>query len=235
MESKNILIIGAGSGIGEALLKRLNDKNAGNLYASSRSIEKIISASNVNAFELDVTAEGVVFPEIKGPIHALVYCPGSILLKPFRQLKLQELQKDMEVNVFGFIRMLQHYEQALKEGNASVVAFSTVAVGTGMPFHTSVAAAKGALEGVVKSLAAEWAPEVRLNVIAPSLTDTPLAARLLRNEQQRQASEQRHPLKKIGTADELAAMAEFLISEDAAWITGQVFHVDGGMSALRVG
>lgn len=235
MESKNILIIGAGSGIGEALLKRLNDKNAGNLYASSRSIEKIISASNVNAFELDVTAEGVVFPEINGPIHALVYCPGSILLKPFRQLKLQELQKDMEVNVFGFIRMLQHYEQALKEGNASVVAFSTVAVGTGMPFHTSVAAAKGALEGVVKSLAAEWAPEVRLNVIAPSLTDTPLAARLLRNEQQRQASEQRHPLKKIGTADELAAMAEFLISEDAAWITGQVFHVDGGMSALRVG
>lgn len=235
MESKNILIIGAGSGIGEALLKRLNEKNAGNLYASSRSIEKIIGASNVHAFELDVTDEDVVFPEIKGPIHALVYCPGSILLKPFRQLKLQEVQKDMEVNVFGFIRMLQHYEQALKEGNASVVAFSTVAVGSGMPFHTSVAAAKGALEGVVKSLAAEWAPEVRLNVIAPSLTDTPLAARLLRNEQQRQASEQRHPLKKIGTANDLAAMAEFLISGDATWITGQVFHVDGGMSSLRVG
>lgn len=229
------MIAGAGSGIGAALLKRLSDKQAGNLYASSRNSEKIMNGHGIKAYTLDVCDDAPLFPEIQGPLHALVYCPGSILLKPFRQLKPQELMKDMEVNVLGLIKMLQHYEQALKEGNASVVAFSTVAVSTGMPFHTSVAAAKGALEGLVRSLAAEWAPDIRVNAIAPSLTDTPLASRLLRNEQQRQASEQRHPLKKIGSPDDLAAMAEFLISEDASWITGQVFHVDGGMSSLRTG
>jgi NAD(P)-dependent dehydrogenase (short-subunit alcohol dehydrogenase family) len=117
--------------------------------------------------------------------------------------------------------------------NASIVLFSTVAVQTGLPFHTQVAASKGALEGLTKALAAEYAPKIRVNCIAPSLTDTPLAASLLNNEQKKEANTLRHPLKRIGTTEDIANMAAFLLSKKASWITGQILHVDGGMSSLK--
>ncbi|MEP6597760.1 MAG: SDR family oxidoreductase, partial [Ginsengibacter sp.] len=117
--------------------------------------------------------------------------------------------------------------------NASIVLFSTVAVQTGLPFHAQVAASKGALEGLTKALAAEFAPKIRVNCIAPSLTDTPLASSLLNTGQKAEANAQRHPLKRIGTTADIANLAEFILSDKASWITGQIIHVDGGISTLK--
>ena len=142
---------------------------------------------------------------------------------------------DWQTNVMGAVRVLQACQNRLKKARrgASVVLFSTVAVTTGMPFHASIAAAKGAVEGLARSLAAEWAPRIRVNVIAPSLTDTGLAADLLDGEAKREAAAQRHPLKRIGTPAEVADLAVFLLGDAAGWMTGQVIGVDGGVSALR--
>ena len=217
-----ILLIGGNSGIGAALAERLRAQGA-----------QTIEAHRSGRPAFDATAEHPDFPAIDGPLGGLVYLPGSINLKPFQSLKVADFEADFQVNVLGAVKTLQHYQDALKEGQGSVVLFSTVAVGTGMPFHSSVAAAKGAVEGLVRSLAAEWAPKVRVNAIAPSLTDTPLAARLLRNDKQREAGEQRHPLQRIGRAEDVANLAAFLLDAQNGWITGQVWNADGGMGALR--
>lgn len=219
-----ILLIGGNSGIGAALADRLRAQGA-NILSAHRSGEP--------AF--DATAEEPDFPDVDGPLGGLVYLPGSINLKPFKSLKPADFDADFKINVLGAVRTLQHYESALKEAdNASVLLFSTVAVSTGMPFHTSVAAAKGAVEGLVRSLAAEWAPTVRVNAIAPSLTDTPLAARLLRNDKQREAGNERHPLQRIGQPEDIANLGAFLMDPANGWITGQVWNADGGLGALRV-
>lgn len=218
-----ILLIGGNSGIGEALAGRLRDRG-----------QTVITAHRSAETPLDVTSDSPAFPDIDGPLGGLVYLPGSINLKPFSSLKAADFSNDFNINVLGAVKTLQHYQQALRDGQqASVVLFSTVAVGTGMAFHASVAAAKGAVEGLARSLAAEWAPAVRVNVLAPSLTDTPLAARLLRNDKQRDAGAERHPLLRIGTPDDIAAAADFLLNPANAWITGQVWNVDGGLGALR--
>jgi NAD(P)-dependent dehydrogenase (short-subunit alcohol dehydrogenase family) len=165
----------------------------------------------------------------------LVYCPGTINLKPFRSLKREDILHDFEVNALGAWKVIKAaYKYLRKADSASIVLFSTVAVQTGMPFHSSVAMAKGAVEGLSRSLAAELAPRVRVNTIAPSLTDTPLASNLLSNEEKQEASKKRHPLNRYGTAEELAAAASFLISDDASWMTGQVIGLDGGMSGVRL-
>ncbi|MCB0643299.1 MAG: SDR family oxidoreductase, partial [Phaeodactylibacter sp.] len=146
-----------------------------------------------------------------------------------------DFQQDFEINVLGAVKVLKAARKALvKAGNASVVLYSTVAVGQGMPFHASVAASKGAVEGLARSLAAEWAPKVRVNCIAPSLTDTPLAAGLLSNAAKREASDKRHPLRRVGQPEDIAAMTTFLLSDKGNWISGQVLGVDGGMATLRV-
>ncbi|MEM9025142.1 MAG: SDR family oxidoreductase, partial [Bacteroidota bacterium] len=174
-------------------------------------------------------------PDLDVPLSGLVYCPGSINLKPFRGLSEEAFLEDWKINVLGAVRCLHHYEAALKaSGHASVVLFSTVAVQTGMPFHASVAAAKGAVEGLTRSLAAEWAPTIRVNAIAPSVTDTPLAARLLRNERQMEAARERHPLKRYGAPEDIAGATAFLLSQEARWITGQVMAVDGGLGAIKL-
>ena len=174
--------------------------------------------------------EGI--PEV---LHGVAYCPGSIRLRPFRQLKSGEFVEDFRINLLGAVTVLQAYLPLLKkaEPSASVVLFSTVAVQTGMPHHASVASAKAAVEGLTRSLAAEFAPRIRVNAIAPSLTDTPLAKNLLSSEEKRKASADRHPLRRIGTSQEIANSAAHLLSDACAWITGQVLAVDGGMSALR--
>ena len=175
-------------------------------------------------------------PEPPEEILGAVYCPGSINLRSFRSLQPADFRQDLELNLLGAVRFLQACQPRLKGpdgGTASVVLFSTVAVGQGMPMHTSVAAAKGAVEGLARSLAAEWSPKIRVNVIAPALTDTPLAARLLSSPDKREALAVRYPLKRIGEPADVAALARFLLSAESGWITGQVFGVDGGMSALR--
>jgi NAD(P)-dependent dehydrogenase (short-subunit alcohol dehydrogenase family) len=227
---KNILIIGGSSGIGHALATQLND-GINQLYLASRTESEVLGA-NVHYQQIDVLEDFQL--ELPEQLDALVYCPGSINLKPFHRLKEEDFLADFKVNHIGAVKVIQQALKALKKSeNASIVLFSTVAVQTGLSFHASVASAKGAIEGLGKALAAELAPTIRVNVIAPSLTDTPLAERLLSNEDKKKANAERHPLKSIGTADDMANTARFLIGNDSRWMTGQVIAVDGGMGSLR--
>jgi NAD(P)-dependent dehydrogenase (short-subunit alcohol dehydrogenase family) len=164
-----------------------------------------------------------------------VYCPGSINLKPFHRFSIDEFKNDFEINLLGAVKTIQAALPALKKANgSSVVLFSTVASQLGMPFHASVASAKSAVEGLAKSLAAEYATNgIRVNVVAPSLTDTPLAEKLLSSPEKREASDKRHPLGRVGNPEDIAATVAFLLSEKTAWVTGQILHVDGGMGALK--
>jgi NAD(P)-dependent dehydrogenase (short-subunit alcohol dehydrogenase family) len=163
-----------------------------------------------------------------------VYCPGSINLRPFERIKPADFEADFKLQVTGAIKVLQLVLPRLKKSaNASIVLFSTVAVQSGLPFHTQVSISKGAIEGLTRALAAEYAPKIRVNCIAPSLTDTPLAASLLNTDQKKEANALRHPLKRVGTTEDIANMAAFLLSDKSSWITGQILHVDGGMSAIK--
>lgn len=229
----NYLIIGGSSGIGQALTMQLSD--AGNQVYATYCKNKIESENNfVHYNYLNVLDENISLGFLPDSLTALIYCPGSINLKPFERIKPNDFAADYNLQVIGAIKIIQLVLSKLKNTeNASIVLFSTVAVQTGLPFHSQVSASKGAIEGLTKALAAEYAPKIRVNCIAPSLTDTPLAASLLNSEQKREANSQRHPMKKIGTAKNIADMAEFLISEKTAWITGQIIHVDGGMSSIK--
>lgn len=231
---KNYLIAGGSSGIGLELVKKLSGEGH-HVTVISRTGESIAGMPNVTHLAKDVTTDEIDKSELPETIHGVAYCPGSINLKPFRSLKPAAFQTDLDVNLLGAVRVLQAAERPLKKADqASVVLFSTVAVGQGMPFHASVAAAKGAVEGLTRSLAAEWSPKVRVNCIAPSLTDTPMAGRLLATPEKKEASGQRHPLKRVGTAEEVAELAHFLLSDKGSWMSGQVIGLDGGMSRVRV-
>lgn len=226
MKGKNIVIIGGNSGIGKALADQLSEAGA-NLFLYSKS------GSGTNA--LDVSTDFDQIPDLPEVIDGLVYCPGTISLKPFHRIAISDFQNEMDVNFFGAVRVLQSCLKGLKKsGSASVVLFSTVAVQTGMGFHAGIASAKGAVEGLTRSLAAEWAPsKIRVNTIAPSLTDTPLASNLLSTPEKKEASDKRHPLGRIGTSEDIANAASYLLSESSSWMTGQILHLDGGMSSLK--
>lgn len=226
---KTYVVVGCSHGIGYDTARQLMLKGH-RVIGISRTPSEELSEHYV----ADVLTDAL--PAIDGPIYGLVYCPGSINLKPFRSLKPDDFKKDLEVNAMGAVRVLQQYQSGLqKSAGSGVVLFSTVAVQTGMPYHASVAVAKGAVEGLVRSLAAEWAPVVRVNCIAPSLTDTPLAARLLDSDVKQQSSADRHPLKRVGDSAHIAALACFLLSDEAGFITGQVIKADGGISSLKLG
>ena len=176
------------------------------------------------------------FPTDKVPdkLDGVAYCPGTINLKPFHTLKPEDFLNDFSINVVGAVRSLQALLPKLKRAESpGIVLFSTVAVSRGMHFHSSIASSKGAVEGLTRSLAAEWAPKIRVNAIAPSLTDTPLASKLLASESRKTASAERHPLKRIGHPDDIAQMAAFLMSPSSSWITGQIIGVDGGLSGIQ--
>ena len=208
MENKNIIIVGASSGIGEGLVKKMSEKNT--IFAYSRSKRNMDENQNVQFKSLDVTAEKIDLGELPDVIDGLVYCPGTINLKPFRRLSEEDFVNDFRVNVTGAIKIIQQiYPNLRKSQSASIVMFSTVAVSVGMNFHSTVAASKGAVEGLVKSLAAEFAPKIRVNAIAPSLTDTPLAESLLSTDSRREISANMHPLKRMGNIDDQVNAAIF--------------------------
>jgi 3-oxoacyl-[acyl-carrier protein] reductase len=229
--TKTILIVGGTSGIGQAITKKL--KTTGHqVHVLSRN-QPENPVENVTYHTGDVLEDSFTLDDIDS-LDGLVYCPGSINLKPFQQLSDKEFSRDFAINVLGAVNVLQKTAMLLKKsGYGSVVLFSTVAVKQGMPYHASTAAAKGALEGMGRSLASEWAPKVRVNMIAPSITDTPLASQILRNDDRRQASAKRHPLERVGTPEDIASMAVYLLSDESSWMTGQTLGIDGGMSTLR--
>jgi 3-oxoacyl-[acyl-carrier protein] reductase len=233
---KNILIVGASSGIGLATAQQLAAAGA-TLFTASRSLPAELAALGTTHITYDATQPvGTAFDTLPDVLHGLVYCPGSIKLRPFERVPVEDFRSDFELNVLGAVQALQATVKRLKkaEGWGSVVLFSTVAAAVGMSFHTSIATAKAAVEGLTRALAAEYAASgLRVNCLAPSLTDTPLAAALLNTPEKAEAGAKRHPLQRVGRADDLAAMATFLLSDQATFITGQVLAVDGGMGKLK--
>jgi len=231
---KNVLIIGASKGIGLRTAELLAGNY--NLFTVSRTETPELNRLQTTHFSADIT-NGVPtdLQNLPEELHGLVYCPGTINLKPFSRLTEDDFLNDYKVNVLGAVKVIQYCLPRLKKANgSSIVLFSTVAAATGMAFHASVAASKAGVEGLGRSLAAELAPsQIKVNVIAPSLTNTPLAKNLLSTPEKIEASAKRHPLNRIGLADDIASMAVFLLSDNATWITGQVFGVDGGLSTLR--
>ncbi len=222
------IVIGGSQGIGAETIKNLNIQGHYTINISRKAND----IANEN-HSIDILTDEL--PSIEGGIDGIVYCPGSINLKPFRGLKPDDFLADFNINVMGAVKTLQHFLPNLQASpTASVVLFSTVAVGTGMPFHASVASAKGALEGLTRALAAEWASKIRVNAIAPSLTDTPLAGRLLDTDAKKLSAAERHPTKSYGQAEDIAAMAVHLLLPVSKFITGQIIKIDGGMSGVRV-
>lgn len=236
LAEQNILVVGGTSGIGLALVHRLINQGA-QVWVASRQKDESIQNLAVNHIPVDITGDSVkeAFKALPETLNGLVYCPGTITLKPFQGLKEEQWQQDWDVNVMGAVRSIQAALKPLKKsGDASVVLYSTVAAQVGMPYHASIAAAKAGLEGLGKSLAAELVSQnIRVNMVAPSLTNSPLAEQLLSTEDKQEASKKRHPIGRYGETEDIAGITEFLLKPDASWITGQVFPVDGGISGVR--
>ena len=227
---KNIVIIGGSKGIGFEILKQQLANN-NQVFNISRNAPEV-SNPNLKHFELNVLTD--TLPEIEN-IDTLIYCPGSINLKPIGSLSIDDFRNDFEINVIGAVKAIQKYLPTLKKGNdSSIVLFSTVAVKLGMPYHASVATAKAGIEGLVKSLGAELASVVRVNAIAPTITETTLAANILRNDRMKENMVERHPMKNYLKPEEVASMTNFLISENAKSISGQIFEMDYGLVTFKM-
>ncbi|UEG55088.1 SDR family oxidoreductase [Mucilaginibacter daejeonensis] len=235
LNGKNYLVAGASSSIASSLITSLTEQGA-KVYAISRK-RSDNWPEGIEFLEADPTKDiadiNSFLPE---QLHGLVYCAGSINLKPFARVSDNDLMNDLEINALGAIRITRPVVRQLKAaGGSSVVFISSVAANTGMPYHTSIATAKGALEGFAIALAAELASQqIRVNVVAPSLTDTPLASNLLNSDDKKEASGKRHPLGRYGQPHDISSAIQFLLSDDSSWITGQTLAVDGGMGKLRM-
>lgn len=228
----NYLIIGGSSGIGKALVDDLIFDGY-NVFATYNQTNPDNVNTNVKFQQIDTTTEFTLtdLPEV---LDGIVYCPGSINLKPFPRIKGEDFLSDYNLQVVGAVKVIQQVLPLLKKSDlGSIVLFSTVAVQNGFPFHSLISSSKGAIEGLTRALSAEFAPNIRVNCIAPSITDTPLASKLLSTEEKKDANAKRHPLQKIGSAEDIAQTAKFLLSNQSKWITGQILHVDGGISSIK--
>ncbi len=229
----NYLVVGGSSGIGRALVDQLVNEGH-HVFATYNTHESISNFPNLSFHALNVLDEKIDLSFLPEKLDGIAFCPGAISLRPFARIQASDFLTDYNLQVVGAIKVIQAALHALKNAEqASIVLFSTVAVQLGLNFHTLVAASKGAIEGLTKSLAAELAPKIRVNAIAPSLTNTPLAAALLNSDQKMEANADRHPLKRVGQPEDISAMAAFLLSPKTSWITGQILSVDGGMGTLK--
>lgn len=229
---KNILLIGGSHGIGLEIVKQLH-KDV-NVIVASRTNDNL-NDLDVTYHKFDAFKDNLEDLDLPEELDGFIYCPGTINLKPFKMLKQKDFEEDLQKNFISLINCTKVVLPLLKKSEqASIVYFSTVAVQVGMPFHTSVATSKGAIEGFAKALAAEYAPTVRVNVIAPSLTNTSLAKNILSSDKKKEMMDERHPLKRVGEATDIANAATYLLSENSSWMTGQVIHLDGGMSTLKI-
>ena len=225
---KNIVVIGGTKGIGKAIVSEVVDNN--NVVCLSRN-QTDFSHDNYTFHNFDALVDD--YPDFES-VDCLIYCPGSINLKPISTLSLDDFRNDFELNVIGAVRAIKKYLNLLKKsGSASILLFSTVATKLGMPYHASVSVAKSGIDGLVKTLGSELAPKVRINAIAPTITNTELASKILRNDKVIENMVERHPLKKILSSNEVAKMASFLISEDASSISGQIFNMDAGIVSFK--
>jgi len=230
---KKYLIIGGTSGIGKEIVNILSSEE-NELFITGRSTKEFNNSEKIKYFDIDILDELMELPVINGALNGIVYCPGSITLKPIHLLKRTDFLDEFNLNVLGAVKVIQNYLKNLKEsGSASIVLFSTVAVQTGMAYHASIATSKGAVEGLTRSLAAELAPVIRVNAVAPSLTETKMSERLLNTEAKLKSAVDRHPLKRFGSPKDIAQGVVFLLSEESSWITGQILKIDGGLSAIR--
>ena len=228
----NYVVVGGSKGIGLGIVQRIA-KAGHSILVLSRTAEQLQDVDNVTHVSIDVTQDEIPRDLLPTEISGLAYCPGSINLGSFRSLKPETYRNDFELNVVGAVRVVQAAHKALKTATpSSVLLFSTVAVGQGLPMHASIAASKGAVEGLTRTLAAEFSPEIRVNCIAPALTDTPLTERFFADESKATALAAKYPLARTGTVDDIAAMGYFLLT-DGGWITGQTIGIDGGMSIVR--
>jgi 3-oxoacyl-[acyl-carrier protein] reductase len=227
--SKTTLLIGASSAVAQSLMSKLNDHKLIGISTKDLSSKELNECYTVEAYQQDK------LPNIEGAIDSLIYFPGTINLKPFNRISEKDFLDDYQIHAMGAVASIQKYLPNLKQSSlSSIVLISTVASESGMPFHSSVAMSKGAIESLARALAAEFAPNMRVNCVAPSLTQTPLAEKLLNTADKIEAGNKRHPLRRIGAPDDIANAIAFLISDNSSWITGQVLHVDGGMSTLKV-
>ncbi|GAB3197135.1 NAD(P)-dependent dehydrogenase (short-subunit alcohol dehydrogenase family) [Pontibacter aydingkolensis] len=236
VKDKTILVVGASSGVGLSLTQALKAAGA-NVITASRHISDELKQLETQHITLDVLQlDNELQEHLPNLLHGLIYCPGSIRLKPFERLPLEDFRKDLELNVLGAVQVLKATVPLLKKADgASVVLFSTVATKLGMPFHTSIATAKAAVEGLTVSLAAEYASSnIRFNALSLSLTDTPLASQLLSTPEKKEAAAKRHPLHRVGKPQDAAEAALYLLSDASSWMTGQVLHLDGGMSSIKL-
>jgi NAD(P)-dependent dehydrogenase (short-subunit alcohol dehydrogenase family) len=227
---KNILLIGGSTGIGYELSQKLKENN--NIFISTRNQDKF-NHPNIKTNELDLDKEYETdwLPE---HLDGFIYLPGTINLRPFKGLKPSVFIEDFNINVMGCIKILQKVLPKIQAAeNPSIVMFSTVAVKIGMPFHSSVSSSKGAIEGLTRSLAAEFAPKIRVNAIAPSILDTPLAEKFLNSETKLENSRNRHPMKEIGSPKDISEVVKFLLEDNSKWMTGQIIPFDGGMSSVK--
>ena len=224
-----IVIVGGSRGIGKEIINQLVDDNM--IINLSRNKPEL-THTNLTHYNIDILSSDL--PDLED-VSSVIYCPGSINLKPIGRISLDEFREDFEINVVGAVKIIQKYLPSLKKStNASILLFSTVATKLGMPYHSTVAASKSAIDGLVKTLGAELAPKIRVNAIAPTITKTDLASKLLRNEKVIENMIERHPLKKILIPEEVAKMAKFLISTDASSISGQIFNLDAGIVSFKL-